>query len=241
MSYAFHDIKHIDQPYLDDFPAHSKLRQDHLTHLREFFLHCHHYKIHFNPQKFVFCVESGQLLGFIMSKEDIRLDPLKVELILNLSPPSTLHQIQSLQGNTNFLCRFIAKYVELTKGFTHLLNKDTSFIWDDVAQRAFDALKYTLTHASLLHPPNYHRDYLLYLVSTDSSIAMVLVHEDESHEEHVIYYLSRGLTITEINYAHMEKLALEVVQGVQCFCQYILLHKTTMIFYCNPMQHILTK
>jgi hypothetical protein len=33
MSYAFHDIKHIVQPYLDDLPAHSMRRVDHLTHL----------------------------------------------------------------------------------------------------------------------------------------------------------------------------------------------------------------
>jgi hypothetical protein len=33
MSYAFHDIKHIVQPYLDDLPAHSMCRVDHPTHL----------------------------------------------------------------------------------------------------------------------------------------------------------------------------------------------------------------
>jgi hypothetical protein len=33
MSYAFHDIKHIVQPYLDNFSAHSLRRVDHPTHL----------------------------------------------------------------------------------------------------------------------------------------------------------------------------------------------------------------
>jgi hypothetical protein len=33
MSYAFHDIKHIMQPYLDDLPAHSMHRVDHPIHL----------------------------------------------------------------------------------------------------------------------------------------------------------------------------------------------------------------
>jgi hypothetical protein len=33
MSYAFHDIKHIVQPYLDDLPAHSMCRVDHPSHL----------------------------------------------------------------------------------------------------------------------------------------------------------------------------------------------------------------
>jgi hypothetical protein len=70
---------------------------------------------------------------------------------------------------------------------------------------------------------------------------MVLVQEDDSHDEHVIYYLSRSLMTTETKYLHVEKLALVVVQVVQCFRHYILLHKTTIISDCNPMQHILTR
>jgi hypothetical protein len=69
---------------------------------------------------------------------------------------------------------------------------------------------------------------------------MVLVQEDESHDEHVIYYLSRSLTTTETKYLHVEKLALAAVQAVQRFRHYILLRKTTVISNCNPMQHILT-
>jgi hypothetical protein len=40
MSYAFHDIKHIVQPYLDDLPAHSMHPVDHPIHLRAIFLRC---------------------------------------------------------------------------------------------------------------------------------------------------------------------------------------------------------
>ena len=38
MSYAFNDIKHIVEPYLDDLLAHSSHREDHLEHLRAIFL-----------------------------------------------------------------------------------------------------------------------------------------------------------------------------------------------------------
>jgi hypothetical protein len=58
MSYAFHDIKHIVQPYLDDIPTHSMRRQDHLAHLRVIFIRYRYYCIHLNPHKCVFCVES---------------------------------------------------------------------------------------------------------------------------------------------------------------------------------------
>ena len=64
---------------------------------------------------------------------------------------------------------------------------------------------------------------------------MVLVQEDDSHDSHVMYYLSQSLMTAETKYLHVEKLALEVVQSVQRFRHYILLHKTTIIFYYNPM------
>jgi hypothetical protein len=241
MYYAFHDIKNILQPYIDNLPTHSMCRQDHLTHLRAIFLHCCYYRMCLNPHKCVFCVESRHLLGFILSMHGIRVDPLKVEAILNLPPPSTLRKLQSLQGKENFLRRFIRNYTELMKGFTWLLKKGYDYVWDDTANKTFESLKLALTRTPLLFPPNYSRDYFLYLAASDSTISMVLVQEEDSHDEHVIYYLSRSITTTETKYLHVEKLDLESIQDVQRFRHYILLHRTIVIFDCNPMQHILTR
>jgi hypothetical protein len=77
---------------------------------------------------------TGHLLGFIMSKYGIMVDPLKVEAIVQFPPPHTINQLQSLQGKENFLHRFIVNYVEITKGFMHLLKKGVPFVWDDQAQ-----------------------------------------------------------------------------------------------------------
>ena len=45
MSYTFHDIKTIVQPYLDDLPAKSLRCQDHMDHLKQIFVHCRLYNI----------------------------------------------------------------------------------------------------------------------------------------------------------------------------------------------------
>lgn len=123
----------------------------------------------------------------------------------------------------NFLCRFVPNYVELSKGFTFLLNKWIPFIWDEVTQKFFDALKNALVSAPLLHPPNYHHDYFLYFATTDSTIAMVLIQDDDDGDENVIYYLTRNLFDVETRYAHVEKMSLVVVDIVQRFQHYILL------------------
>ena len=103
MNFAFHDIKAIVEPYLDDLPAHSHKRIDHPDHLHLIFERCRYYKIQFNPHKCVFCVESGRLLGFIVSSKGIQVDPLKVEAIVNLPPPRSIRLFQILQGKSSFL------------------------------------------------------------------------------------------------------------------------------------------
>jgi hypothetical protein len=123
MYYSFHDIKHIVHPYLDDIPTRSPKRKDHIDHLRQIFIRCRHYNICLNPQKCIFVVESGHLLGFIVSKFGIRVDPLKVEAIINLPPPVTINQLQKLQGKVNVLIRFIVNYVEITNGSCDYLKR----------------------------------------------------------------------------------------------------------------------
>jgi hypothetical protein len=150
-------------------------------------------------------------------------------------------QLQGLQGKDNFLCRFIVNYANITNGFMCLLKKDTPFIWDEQAHESFDALKKALVSAPLLKPPNYNRDYLLYIIVFEDMIGMVVVQEDDELHENVVYYLSQTLVGPQLNYSHVKKLALATVHAVQHFHHYILLCKTTVIADVNPFQYVLTR
>ena len=141
MTLIFHDLKSIIEVFLDDLSTHSRPRVRHPYHLRLVFERCQHYLVRLNPHKCIFCMKSGRFLGFIVSKEGIRFDPLKVEAILQLSPPCNIRHLQCLQGMENFLRRFMVNFANLTKGFMHLLKKDTTFCWDEQAQESFGALK----------------------------------------------------------------------------------------------------
>ena len=126
MNLIFHSLKMIIEVYLDNLIAHSRLRVRRQYHLRLVFERCHHYRVHLNLHKCIFCVTVGRLLGFIVSKEGIRVDPLKVEAILQLSPSRNIRHLQCLQGMANFLQRFVVNFSNLTKGFMRIL-KDTTF------------------------------------------------------------------------------------------------------------------
>jgi hypothetical protein len=79
------------------------------------------------------------------------------------------------------------------------------------------------------------------LAAIESTIGMVLVQEDNFLEENMIYYLRRGLVGPELNYSHVEKLALAAIHVVQRFCHYILFQNNTVISIVNRFQYVFTR
>ena len=107
------------------------------------------------------------------------MGPLKVEAIVNLPPPHSIRQLQSLQGKSNFLRRFVVNYAKITKGFMCLLKQETPFLWDETAQLSFEELKKDLLSAPLLCPPNHTKEFILYLAALESTVGVVLVQDEK--------------------------------------------------------------
>ena len=138
MTFTFHDLWKIIEVYLDNFASHSRMRVPHPYHLCLVFERCRRYQIRLNPHKCIFCMRVGRLLGFIVSKEGIRVDPLKVEEIIQLSTPRNIRHLNILQRIANFLRTFMVNFSNLTKGFMHLLkNTHILFFLPDPHERTF--------------------------------------------------------------------------------------------------------
>eukprot|EP00253_Pinus_taeda_P022796 PITA_22796 len=67
--------------YLDDLIVFSNSNEEHIYHLKIAFQQCRKYGISLNPKKILFSMDEGKLLGHIISKEGIRIDPARVEAI----------------------------------------------------------------------------------------------------------------------------------------------------------------
>ena len=106
---------------------------------------------------------------------------------------------------------------------------------------SFDALKKDLASTFVLSPPNYSREFLLYVTAYQETVGMVLVQEDDELQEHVVYYINRKLIDVELKYSHVEKLALTTVHAVQWLRHYILLLQTTLVAHINPFQFVITR
>ena len=108
-------IGHSVVVYLDDVTVFSKKREDHLFHLKQNFDHCRKYDISLNPKKGSFVVLEGKLLGHIISKKGISIDPERIESISQIPLPHNKKGMQSFMGTINFVRRIVPNFAQIVK------------------------------------------------------------------------------------------------------------------------------
>ena len=109
--------------------------------------------IKLNPEKCVFGVPKGKLLGYIMSERGIEANLKKIMAISNMGPIRNIKGIQRLTGCLAALSRFISWLGEQGMPLYKLLKKMDAFIWTKEAQQALESLKVSLMSAPILVAP----------------------------------------------------------------------------------------
>ena len=115
--------------YLDDITVYLDLDLQHIENLRRVFLKCRKFGISLNPKKSHFAILKEKLIGHIISKDGIKIDPSRVEAIKNIGFPRSKKEVQSFLGKVNFLRRFIPNFVETVNLVTNMLKKDNIIKW----------------------------------------------------------------------------------------------------------------
>ena len=83
----------------------------------------------FEPKKSLFGLEEGKLLGHIISEEGIKIDPKRIEGILEISHPRNIRELQYFIGKIIFLRRFIPNLAELLRNIINTLKRESGFKW----------------------------------------------------------------------------------------------------------------
>ena len=83
---------------MDDMLIKSKEDEDHLDNFKETFNTLRQYSMKLNPTKCAFGVSSGKFLGFIVPQRGIEANSKNVRVILEMSSPKTIKEVQSLTG-----------------------------------------------------------------------------------------------------------------------------------------------
>jgi hypothetical protein len=160
--------------------------------------------------KCVFGVPSGLLLGFMVGHRGIEANPVKVDAICNMAKPCCKKDVMNLTGMMATLGRFISKLGEKGLPLFKLLKKADNFVWDEEAQKAFEALKESLTTPLIMTPPT-PGETLLYISATTNAVSTVLVTEREEewqayHVQRPVCYVSKVLVDAKTRYSQPQKL-----------------------------------
>ena len=92
---------------------------------------CRRYQIVLNLKKCLFCVPFGILLGHVVCKQGLMVDPSKIAVIVNLEALKNVKQLHATFGHTGYYRMFIKVYVQITTPMEILLKKDATLCWDE--------------------------------------------------------------------------------------------------------------
>ncbi|KAG5716920.1 hypothetical protein E4T56_gene8539 [Termitomyces sp. T112] len=200
MNNIFHDMNNVFViVYLDDILIYSNSPAEHLEHCS-------------------FYTAEVEYLGVIVTPDGVRMDPAKVDTILNWPSLRNVKEVQSFLGFANFYCRFIDNYSGITKPLNRLTWKDTPWDWDSKCQSIFLLLKKAFTSAPVLRHFDPSLPIVLKCDASDYAIAGILSQSNsEGKDLCPIAFYTRSMIPAELNYDIYDKKLLAIIEA---FCQW---------------------
>ena len=206
---------------MDDFSVYGQTFPKALDNLENVLKRCQEANFTLSHEKCRMMFTKGVVLGHIFSQARIEVDPAKISVISNLSPPKNQKEIRSFLGHARYYRRFIKNFTKLATPLFKLLVKDVNFIWEDSCQKAFEDLKLKLSETPILRGPNWTFPFHISTDAFDSTLGVVLGQKEEQLH-YAIYFISKNLTPAELSYTVIEKEFLAVIFAINKFRHYII-------------------
>ncbi|GJS25289.1 reverse transcriptase domain-containing protein [Tanacetum coccineum] len=175
-----------------------------------------------------------------ISKSGIEVDRAKVDVIAKLPHPTTVKGVRSFLGHAGFYRRFIQDFSKISRPITHLLEKDTPFVFSQDCINAFETLKKKLTEAPILVVPDWNLPFELMCDASDYAIGAVLGQRKTKHFQ-PIHYASKMMTEAQIHYTTTEKEMLVVVYAFEKFWPYLVLSKSIVYTDHSALKYLMNK
>jgi ribonuclease HI len=199
---------------VDNIVVASKNKEDHLADLAETFANMRDARLCLNPEKSVFGVRQGKILGYLVSHRGIEANPTKIQAIINMTPPQSTRDVQRLTGRLAALNRFISKSAERSLPFLKTQRGAKDFTWGPEQAAAFASLKQHLSNLAILTSPDPSLPLLLYIAASPYAVSAALVQEQNREgttQQCPVYYVSEVLTASKCNMTELEKISYAVV------------------------------
>nr|GEV66558.1 hypothetical protein [Tanacetum cinerariifolium] len=171
----FHDmIEKTMEVFMDDFSVFVDSFSSCLTNLYKMLKRSEDINLVLNWEKCQFMCKEGIILGHKISKSGIEVDRAKVDVIAKLHHLTNVKGVRSFLGHGGFYQRFIQDFSKIARPMTHLLEKETPFVFSKDCIDAFDTLKQKLTEAPILVVPDWNLPFELMCNVSDFAIGAII-------------------------------------------------------------------
>jgi hypothetical protein len=113
--------------YVDDIVVKSVQRRDDINDLAETFANLTAANLKLNPEKCVFGIQKGKVLGCLVSTKGIEANPDKIKALVEMQDPVSVKDVQKLTGRVVALNRFIPRVVERSLPLFQVLRSAKNF------------------------------------------------------------------------------------------------------------------
>ena len=161
--------------FIDDILVYSKDAQEHEHHLRIILQILREKQLFAKLSKCDFCLKEVSFLGHIVSAEGIRVDPMKIEAVMNWKPPRNVTEVRSFLGLAGYYQIFVQGFLIIASSLTRLLRRGIKFEWTEKCQNSFEQLKGMLVEAPVLMHPTSGNEYTLYSGALGIGLGCVLM------------------------------------------------------------------
>ncbi|GJW22831.1 reverse transcriptase domain-containing protein [Tanacetum coccineum] len=175
-----------------------------------------------------------------MLKSGIEVDRTKVNVITKLPPPTTVKGIRSFLGYVNFYHRFIQDFSKIAWPMTHLLEKETPFVFSKECMESFEILKMKLTEAPILVAPDWDLPFEIMYDASDFAMGTVLGQPKDKYFW-PIHYASKTLSDAQTHYTTTKKELLVVEYAFEKFWSYLVLSKTIVYMDHSALKYLFAK
>lgn len=207
--------------YLEDILVCSKTMEEHERHLRKVLDILKENKLYAKVNKCELLKNEVEYLGHIVERNGIRMDPKRIQAILEWPPPKEISELRSFLGLSNYYRRFIKNYAKMTAPLTNLLRKDIRYIWTKKHQESFEKQKRMLTSAPVLRLVYVTKPYRVEADDSDNALGAVLLQKHDGNW-HPVAFESRKLSDAEKNYPIYERDLLAFINALRKWIHYLL-------------------
>ena len=173
--------------YLDDIVVFANTLEEHRCRLEALLDTLEKAGLKIKPEKCEILPQRMDLLGHIITKCGISVDPAKIKVIKDWPTPSNLQELRSFLGHAGYHQNFIPNYAEITASLRQLEKKDVELKWNDQAQKAFQCIKNTLSSATVLAFPKYDLPFIIETDAREEGIGVAISQIQDGFERPIAY------------------------------------------------------